>query len=436
MDGIDIKKSHPGPVGGDSLQAVPRHEWKVPQDSEPPARRTWRYWRWLVLGLVVLSAAALVLIRRASNSPVKDSVPPPAPSVAIDTATVRKGDIGIYINALGTVTPLRTVNLTTRVDGQIMDVHYVEGQMVKAGDLLVEIDPRPYQAALTQAEGQLARDKALLENARVDLDRYQIASRSNAIPKQTLDTQIATVHQYEGTVKYDQGQVDSAQLNVTYSRITAPVSGRIGLRLVDPGNIVHATDTNPLAVITQLQPITVIFSVAEDYLPEIQRNSQHGEKLVVDAFDRAQQQQLATGTLLTTDNQIDTTTGTVRLKAQFSNTNNSLFPNQFVNARLLADVDHNVTLVPTAAIQRDSQGSFAYVVQTNQTVAMRTITVGATDGTVAAVEGVEPGEQVALSNFNRLQDGAKVMVRSSGGRSASAEPSQSARHTSAASALE
>lgn len=243
----------------------------------------------------------LMVLRRDGSRPNKTAVHLSPPGVTIETATVRKGDVGIYINALGTVTPLRNVNPTTTVDGQIMDVHYVEGQMVKAGDLLVEIDPRPYQAALTQAEGQLARDKALLENARVDLDRYQIAASSNAIPKQTLDTEIATVHQYEGTVKFDQGQVDSAQLNVTYSRITAPVSGRIGLRLVDPGNIVHATDTNPLAVIAQLQPITVIFSVAEYYLPEIHRNSQHGEQLGVDAFDRTQQNKLATGTLLTTD---------------------------------------------------------------------------------------------------------------------------------------
>jgi multidrug efflux system membrane fusion protein len=292
-----------------------------------------------------------------------------------------------------------------------MNVNYVEGQMVHAGDSLLEIDPRPYQAQLTQAEGQLARDKALLENARVDLDRYQIAYSKNAIPKQQLDTQVATVHQYEGTVRLDEGQVDNARLQVTYSHITAPISGRVGLRLVDPGNIVHATDANPLAVITQLQPITVIFSVAEDYLPQIQQQLLHGQKLVVEAYDRTQQRKLATGTLLTLDNQIDTTTGTVKLKALFPNEDSSLFPNQFVNARLLVSTEHEATLVPTAAIQRNAQGAFVYLVQTNQTVAMRSVSVGTADAGVTAVEGLEPGEVIAADNFNRLQEGAKVMPR-------------------------
>ncbi len=334
------------------------------------------------------------------------------PLLMIATSAAQKGDIGTYVNALGVVTPINTVMVKSRVDGQLMSVNYVEGQMVHAGDSLVEIDPRPYQAQFTQAEGQLARDQALLENARVDLERYQVAYSKNAIPKQQLDTQLATVHQYEGTVKLDQGQADNAKLQITYSHITAPFSGRVGLRLVDPGNIVHATDPNPLAVITQLQPITVIFSVAEDYLPQIQRQLRAGKTLPVDAFDRAQTKKLATGTLATLDNQIDTTTGTVKLKAVFTNEDESLFPNQFVNARLLLDTLHDATLVPNTVIQRNAERAFVYLLKPDQTVAMQSITVGTTDGHTSAVEGIEPGAVLAADNFNRLADGAKVMVRS------------------------
>jgi multidrug efflux system membrane fusion protein len=345
----------------------------------------------------------------------------------VGTATARKGDMGVYVNRIGSVLPVYTVQVKSRVDGQLMSVNYTEGQMVQAGDSLVEIDPRPYQAQLTQAEGQLARDQALLENARVDLERYQIAYRSNAIPEQQLATQVATVHQYEGAVKLDQGQVDTAKLQIIYSHITAPISGRVGLRLVDPGNIVHATDANPLAVITQLQPITVVFSPAEDELPDIQKQLSQGQTLVVEAYDRAQQQKLATGTLLTMDNQIDPTTGTVKLRALFPNEDNSLFPSQFVNARLLVRTEHGATLVPTAAIQHNAQGAFVYVVQTNQTVAMRTVAAGATDGNVTVVEGLEPGEVIVADNFNRLQEGMKVAVRDSAD-----EPKQSGRRVAKA----
>jgi len=331
----------------------------------------------------------------------------------VSTATARKGDIRKYVERIATVIPVYTVQVKSRVDGQLMSVNYVEGQMVHAGDSLVEIDPRPYQAQLTQAEGQLARDQALLENAHVDLERYQTAYRSNAIPEQQLATQVATVHQYEGTVKLDQGQVDTAKLQIVYSHITAPISGRVGLRLVDPGNIVHATDTNPLAVITQLQPITVTFSPEEDALPEIQKQLSQGQKLVVEAYDRAIQEKLATGTLLAMDNQIDPTTGTLKLRALFPNEDNSLVPSQFVNVKLLVRTEHGATLVPTAAIQHNAQGAFVYVVQTNQTVAMRPVTVGLTDpdANVTAVEGLEPGEIIAADNFNRLQEGIKVTVR-------------------------
>jgi multidrug efflux system membrane fusion protein len=332
----------------------------------------------------------------------------------VSTATARKGDIKKYVERIANVIPFYTVQVKSRVDGQLMSVNYVEGQMVHAGDSLVEIDPRPYEAQLTQAEGQLARDQALLENAHVDLERYQTAYRSNAIPEQQLATQVATVHQYEGSVKLDQGQVDTAKLQITYSHITAPISGRVGLRLVDPGNIVHATDTNPLAVITQLQPITVTFSPEEDALPEIQKQLIQGQTLVVEAYDRDQGKKLATGTLLAMDNQIDSTTGTIKLRALFPNEDNSLVPNQFVNARLLVRTEHGATLVPTAAIQHNAQGAFVYVVQTNQTVAMRTVSEGLADNdaNVTAVEGLEPGEIIAADNFNRLQEGIKVTIRS------------------------
>ncbi|MGH7967466.1 MAG: efflux RND transporter periplasmic adaptor subunit, partial [Limisphaerales bacterium] len=274
----------------------------------------------------------------------------------IKTAVVKKGDIGVYVNALGAVTPVKTVLIKSRVDGQLMTVYYTEGQMVREGDALAEIDPRPFQAQLLQTEGQLARDQSLLDNAKLDFQRYEVAVRSNAVPKQQLDTQAATVRQYEGTVKLDQGQVDAARLNVVYAHITAPISGRIGLRLVDPGNIVHATDVNPLAVITQLQPMTIEFSVAEDYLPEIERQVRAGQTLAVEALDRSQQNLLATGMLQTVDNQIDTNTGTVRLRALFQNEDYALFPNQFVNARLLVSTQTNVTVVPVSAVQRNAEG--------------------------------------------------------------------------------
>jgi multidrug efflux system membrane fusion protein len=381
--------------------------------SAPPSKGRRRRWAWIAALCVILAAACAFFIHRRTaeeSNRKKLSSAPPAPTVG--TAAVRKGDIGVYVNRIGTVIPVYTVQVKSRVDGQLMSVNYVEGQMVKAGDSLVEIDPRPYQAQLTQAEGQLIRDQALLENARIDLARYQDAYRSNAIPEQQLATQVATVHQYEGTVKLDQGMVDAAKVQVIYSHITSPISGRVGLRLVDPGNIVHATDTNPLAVITQLQPITVEFSPAEDELPEIEKQLNQGQKLVVEAYDRDQREKLATGTLLTTDNQIDPTTGTLKLRALFPNEDNSLFPSQFVNARLLVRTEHGATLVPTAAIQHNAQSAFVYVV-TNQTVAMRPVSVALTDAAanVTAVEGLEPGEIIATNNFNRLQEGMKVAIR-------------------------
>ena len=387
-----------------------------PEESPPPAvnrappkRRA----RWILLVLLLLfGVVAFFFFQRQGMGNRATAKPPPAPvPVAITTAVAVKGNIGVFINALGTVTALSTVTVNSRVDGQLMSVNYREGQMVRKDDVLVEIDPRPFQALLTQAEGQLERDKALLENAYIDLKRFQLAYAKHAIPKQQLDTQVATVHQLEGTVKDDQGVLDNARVQLAYCHITSPIPGRVGLRLVDPGNIVLAANTTGMLVVNQVQPISVIFSVAEDYLPQIVTQLRHGNRLAVDAFDRAQQKKISSGSLLTPDNQIDITTGTIRLKAIFPNKDLTLFPNQFVNARLLVNTQRDMTLVPNAAIQRNGQGAFVYVVQPDQTVAMRTVSAGTTDGNVTAVEGLNAGDTIAVDGFDKLQNGVKVLVR-------------------------
>ena len=334
--------------------------------------------------------------------------------VPIREATATAGDIGVYVSALGTVTPVYTVTVTARVQGQIMQVFYREGQMVRQGDPLLEIDTRPYQAALTQAEGQLAHDEALLNEARIDYDRYKAAYSRNAIAKQQVDDQEQTVKQYEGTVKNDQGMVDNAKVNLVYCHIASPIDGRVGLRLVDPGNIVQANSTTALVVVTQLQPITVIFNVAEDYLGAIQAQVLHGKTLEVDVYDRAIEKELAKGKLLTVDNQIDPTTGTVKLRAQFDNKDFALFPNQFVNAKLLVDTLHDVTLVPSAAVQRRAQGAYVYVISPDQTATIREVKEGTTDGGKTSVEGLNAGEIIATDGFDKLLDGAKVRARGSG----------------------
>ena len=333
-------------------------------------------------------------------------------AIPVVAAKARRGDIAVYITGLGSVIPINTVTVKSRVDGQLMKVLYHEGDLVHEGDLLVEIDPRPYQVQLEKAEGQQARDQATLDNARVDLDRYTKLLAQNAIPEQQLATQKATVAQAEGVVKSDQAQIDSAKLNLVYCHINAPITGKVGLRLVDPGNIVHATDTNGLVVITQIQPISVIFTVAEDDLQVVLRKLAAGQHLSAEAWDRANTTKIGTGTLVTVDNQIDPTTGSLRLRADFDNSDNRLFPNQFVNVRLLVEQKHGVTLVPSAVIQRTTSSTYVYVVKPDHTVTVRQITVGVTEGDDTEVtSGIAPGDVLVMTGVDKLQEGTQVTVQ-------------------------
>ena len=342
----------------------------------------------------------------------------------------RKADFRIMITGIGTVTPLHTVSIKSRVDGQLMAVSFKEGQIVKQGDLLARIDPRPFEVQLAQAEGQMAKDQALLKNARLDLERYRTLWKQDSVSKQQLDTQDALVRQYEETLKSDQAAIDSAKLQLVYCRITAPISGRLGLRNVDPGNIVKTTDATGMVVITQLQPITVIFPIPEDQLPIVLSKFKSSKSLPVVAYDRELKNKLATGTLMTIDNQIDLSTGTVRLKALFSNKDNELFPNQFVNARLLLDTRRDATVIPASAIQRGPSGAFVYIVKPDKTVSIRPVTVDDIQGGEAAIkQGLSPDELIVVDGTERLREGARVEVRSRGGAGARSSDSAPAAAT-------
>ena len=327
--------------------------------------------------------------------------------VPVTTETARQGDIGVYIDAIGTVTPVYTSQIVSQVTGIVTEVHYREGQLVSKGSPLLEIDSRPYRATLAQAQGILQRDQGLLSQAEMNLQRYQAAWARNAIPRQQLDDQEKVVEQTKGTVANDEGVVQADQIQVQYCHIVSPIAGRIGLRLVDPGNVVQANSGTILAVVTQLQPITVVFTVAEDALSQVQPRVRKGVKLPVEVYDRSNQKMIAHGTLLSLDNQVDTTTGTVKARASFTNSDGALFPNAFVNARLLVDTVHNATLISTDAIQHNGQDAFVYVVQNNR-AHTRPVTVRVTEGTTAQVEGVDPGDVVVTTGFDKLQDNSQV----------------------------
>lgn len=330
-------------------------------------------------------------------------------------APAEKADVDIVFKALGTVTPLNTVTVKTQISGQIMRINFKEGQRVEKGDLLAEIDNRPYLLQLDQAQGQLLRDQALLKTAQQDLARYRRLAAQDSIARQQVDTQEQLVRQYEGVVKTDQAQVDNASLNILYCHIVAPISGRVGLRAIDEGNYAQTSDANGLVVITQTQPMSVMFTLPEDNLQPILRQLHGGATLTVAAFDRNQTTQLAVGTLTTVDNQINTSTGTFRLRAQFDNANEALFPNQFVNIQLLADTVHGATVIPTAAVQRGAPGTFVFAVNADDTVSVRPVTLGASQGErVAVVSGLAPGERVVTDGADRLRDGAKVTAREAG----------------------
>ena len=390
-------------------------------DASKLTRGGWLSRRWWIVLLTVcfLGVGIYSVLVKTGRVPLQNGgqerkvLPQGIPVVALEA---KKTDFNVYINGLGSVTPVNTVTVKSRVDGQLMEVLFKEGQTVSSGDLLARIDPRPFEVQLTQAEGQMARDLALLKNAQLDLERYRVLWDQDSIPKQQLDTQEALVRQYEGAVKADQGQIDNAKLQLVYCEITAPISGRVGLRLVDLGNIVHVNDANGLVVIIQLQPITVIFPIPEDSLPQVLARLKAGERLPVEAYDREMRQKLAVGSLLTVDNQIDPATGTVRLKAIFSNEKNELFPNQFVNARLLVEAKHEATVVPAPAIQRGPQGTFVYVVKADRTATVRPVNVGEIQEGVASIKtGLSPGELVVVDGQDRLREGTRVDLKPQSG---------------------
>jgi multidrug efflux system membrane fusion protein len=406
------------------LKSAELHDRRTSTESfDPDGRETSnsKWWLWIVV--LAIAAAVGFWYYRGSKASIEAQGPAYGPGagkggrpgqggagfvVPVVVATAAKGDLPVYFNGLGTVTAFNTVTVRSRVDGQIVKINFTEGQMVHQGDSLVEIDPRPYQVQLEQAEGQLAKDQAQLRDVQVDYQRYQLLFKEGVIAKQQVDTQQAQVGQFEGAIKADQGVIDSAKLQIVYSHVTAPITGRVGLRLVDMGNIVHASDTNGLLVITQLQPISVIFALPQDQLSQV-LSKLHGNQLPVEAYDRDDVTKIATGKLLTIDNQIDTTTGTYKLKSVFDNEKNILFPNQFVNVHLLVDTKHNVTVVPSPAIQRGPQGTYVYLVQKDNSVKIRPVSVAlSTSASVGISAGLQPGDVVVTDGQDKLQDGSKV----------------------------
>src|SRR6202047_1336881 len=383
-----------------------------PAEPPPPHSRLRRA-LWILLLLLLVAALIVWLAYRTGHQPAPAGRSQSGGPSPVGTAKVDKGDMPVMLSGLGTVTPLAMVTLKTQINGQLIEVAFREGQMVNKGDLLAQIDPRPYQVALAEAEGQLAKDQALLKNAELDLVRYRTLVAQNSIARQQLDTQAALVQQDRGVVQSDQAQVDAQKLNLTYCRITSPVTGRVGLRQVDPGNYVQKSEPNGIVVVTQLQPISVIFTLSEDNLPEVMKRVRAGAVLPVTAYDRTGATELASGKLDTVDNQIDTTTGTVKSRAIFDNDQLVLFPNQFVNAKLLVNTLHDADIVPNSAIQRGAPGTFVYVVKPEKTVAVQKVKLGPSDGQrIAILSGLEPGESVVIDGTDRLRDGAKVTISS------------------------
>ncbi len=395
---------------------------RVAEKAEYRPKKKGSIWPWILL--LAIAAGAVYLYPKVVQSATQGQEKgkkgggrggDAGRAVPVVAVNAKKGDMPVYLNGLGAAAALNTVAVRTRVDGHIIKIHYTEGQIVKEGDPLIDIDPRPFQVQLEQAEGNQARDQALLANAKTDLQRYTVLFSQDAIPKQQLDTQTAQVNQIEATLKTDQAAIDNAKLQLTYAHITSPLTGRIGLRLVDQGNMVHASDSQPLAVITQLQPIAVIFSIPEDNLPAVNKKLAAGQVLPVVAFDHGNKNKIATGTLLTIDNQVDSTTATVKFKAVFDNKDYSLFPNQIINARLLLETRHGATIVPTAAIQHSPQSTFVYVIKPDNSAEVRNITVGQIEGDDAEItSGVEPGEKIVIDGIDKLQQGTKVNVRMAG----------------------
>jgi len=407
----------PAPI---HVEPIPRSPAPLP--AAPRGKQKHHGWIWFLILCAIIGAAAYWWFTRPAEQAAagprggRGGAGGPIPVV---TAKSRTGDMPIYLTEQGTVLALNTVTVRSRVDGQIDKIAFTEGQIVHQGDLLVEIDPRPFQVQLQQAQGQLAKDQASLNNAKLDLERFQ--SAGNAVSQQQLATQAATVRVDEATLKVDEAQIQSAQLNITYCRITAPITGRIGLRMVDIGNIVHASDPNGMAVITQLQPISVVFTIAQFHIPQVMRRLSAGTPPPVDAYsvyDTGAGAKLATGTLTAIDSQVDPASGTLKLKATFPNENNALFPNQFVNARLLVDTVHDAVIVPNEAVQRGPDTTFVYVVEPDQTVKVRNVEVGTTEGDNSVItSGLSAGETVVTQGVDKLQDGSKVTLRRGGATS-------------------